>query len=47
MRAACPSISPRLIDSQTGIESSRPILLETKVLMTGEKQMQRRGRRTL
>ncbi len=26
----------RLVDKQTGIESSRPILLETKVLMTGD-----------
>jgi SecD/SecF fusion protein len=26
----------RLVDSQTGLESSRPILLETKVLMTGD-----------
>lgn len=26
----------RLVDNQTGIESSRPILLETKVLMTGD-----------
>ena len=26
----------RLVDNQTGLESSRPILLETKVLMTGD-----------